>query len=165
MSKEYKPPRVPDTLVILRVNMYAEPQRMICTKCNTKQKLTEFGKDATATKGISSWCKRCKREARKAYRKANPEATKLRDFKSDLKRHYGLTINDYNAMLEGQKHCCACCGQHSSNFKRGLHVDHDHTTGLVRGLLCTECNPGIGYFQDSVERLEMAITYLTKFRK
>jgi hypothetical protein len=50
-------------------------------------------------------------------------------------------------------------------FTNGLHVDHDHKTGLIRGLLCTQCNPGIGYFQDSIERLQLAIKYLEKFKK
>jgi hypothetical protein len=97
-------------------------------------------------------------------RKDEPEKHKQIDFKNDLKK-YGLTPEDYRNMFESQKGKCACCGTDASEFRRGLHVDHDHSTGQVRALLCTKCNPGIGYFDDSTERLEMAIKYLNKFKK
>lgn len=63
-----------------------------------------------------------------------------------------------------QKGKCACCGIEEASFKRKLHVDHDKNTGSVRGLLCTQCNPGIGYFKHSIDRLEKAIQYLKKFK-
>ncbi len=136
-----------------------------CPKCRVSKDKKEFGKDSATAKGISSWCKSCKKAWRSQWRKENPEKVKAQDFKSDLKKHYGITSEQYYQMIEDQKNCCACCGQSAENFKRGLHVDHDHTTGQVRGLLCTECNPGLGYFQESTERLEMAIAYLKKFKK
>ena len=106
-----------------------------------------------------------KKLKRAQKRRENRELFKEMDFASDLKKHYGITVEDYNRMLEEQNHCCGCCGKHESEFKRRLHVDHDHTTNQVRGLLCTKCNPGIGYFDDSIEILEMAIAYLKKTKK
>lgn len=136
----------------------------VCPKCSLAKEQKEFGKDATTRSGISSWCKPCKKTWRANHRKENPEKYQEIDFRNDLKR-YGLTPEDYNKMFESQNGLCACCGISHENFRRGLHVDHDHTTGQVRALLCTKCNPGIGYFDDSVEKLEMAIKYLNKFKK
>lgn len=144
--------------------MYAELERKICTKCGVAKDKKEFG--AIVRRGKThSHCKSCKKIARQKRRVDFPEQTKANDFRSDLKRHYGITPEVYEEMIKGQNFCCACCGSHMSNFKRRLHVDHDHKTGLVRSLLCTECNPGIGYFDHSIERLEMAIRYLEKFKK
>lgn len=139
--------------------------KQICPKCKGSKLLNEFGKDSSKQKGISCWCKLCKKTWRVIWRKQNPEKTKERDFKNDLKKHYDITPEKYWKMFEDQKGVCACCSQSHELFRRRFHVDHDHSNGQVRGLLCTECNPGIGYFQESVERLEMAIKYLGKFKK
>lgn len=58
----------------------------------------------------------------------------------NLQRKYGITLYQYDAMLALQDFCCAFCGKHKDMFKNSLHVDHDHKTGLVRGLLCHVCN-------------------------
>ena len=121
--------------------MYAELKRKIC---------------------LCGDCKRCKRAA---YRKANKEEMKAKDFAQDLKKHYGISVETYNNLWVAQDGRCACCGKHQSEFKRRLHVDHCHKNGKIRGLLCTRCNPGLGYFDDSIERLELAIKYLKKFQK
>lgn len=144
--------------------MYADLEQKVCPVCKTAKEKKEFGKDSSQSFGVSSWCKPCKKAWRAKHRQENPEKYKQIDFKNDLKK-YGLTPKDYANMLESQKGKCACCGADSSEFKRGLHVDHDHVTGQVRALLCTRCNPGIGYFNDSIEKLEMAIKYLKKFKK
>lgn len=144
--------------------MYAELEQKVCPKCGATKEKKEFGKDATTSSGVSSWCKPCKKEWRAQHRKDNPEEHKRIDFRNDLKK-YGLTVEDYNSMFDKQKGCCDCCGRSAENFRRGLHIDHDHITGQVRALLCTKCNPGLGYFDDSIEALEMAIKYLKKFKK
>lgn len=136
-----------------------------CPKCGIAKEKKEFGKDSTTASGVSSWCKSCKKVWRSQYRKDNPGSLKKIDFNNDLKKHYGITSEQYWKLFEAQKGNCACCGQSHELFKRRLHVDHDHETGVIRGLLCTECNPGLGYFQDSVERLEAAVTYLKKSKK
>ena len=86
----------------------------------------------------------------------------------DLRKQYGITLEDYYKMLEEQNHVCAICGRaeyatdHRSGLPRALAVDHCHETGKVRGLLCTNCNRGLGKFNDNIERLANAIKYLSK---
>ena len=64
----------------------------------------------------------------------------------------------YDIMLDKQNGVCLICGEPPG--KKSLAVDHDHTSGEVRGLLCTSCNRGLGYFRDDVDILKQAITYL-----
>ncbi len=147
----------------LGAKMYAELKLIVCEDCG-KSKPTRFYKTANKCQDCArlEWKKnKAKRRAQK--RKLHPELHKAKDFEQDLMKNYGITLDNYQEMYQQQQGKCACCGKHESEFKRGLHVDHDHSTGHVRALLCTRCNPGLGYFEDSVERLEMAITYLNKF--
>jgi hypothetical protein len=71
-----------------------------------------------------------------------------------------MTYDRYLQMLESQNNCCAICGLHKDTFQKQLAVDHDHKTGEPRGLLCLNCNNGLGKLKDSVELLEKAINYL-----
>jgi len=81
-----------------------------------------------------------------------------------LKRNYGINFTIYKEMLEAQNHKCKVCGGLGFKLKEThnllLVVDHCHMTGAVRGLLCHNCNRGIGLLQDSVSNLESAIKYL-----
>ena len=74
---------------------------------------------------------------------------------------YGITENDFNIMLENQDNKCKIC---LDDFVETPHIDHCHTLGNVRGLLCRGCNRGIGFLNDDVKILENAIKYLTKAR-
>jgi len=76
-----------------------------------------------------------------------------------LKENWGLTLNDYDEMLAAQGGGCSICGTSDFGSKRG-HIDHDHKTGNIRGILCTNCNNGLGRFKDNIEYLEEAIRYL-----
>lgn len=78
-----------------------------------------------------------------------------------LLKVYGVTLDQYNALLEAQGGVCAIC-QSECPTGRNLAVDHCHTTNKVRGLLCGHCNQGIGKFRDDPNRLLAAIEYLTK---
>jgi len=86
-----------------------------------------------------------------------------------FRNKYGITIADYDALLEEQGGGCAICGAERSFTKGGkgkrLAVDHDHETGEVRGLLCVTCNRGLGYFSDSETRLQRAAAYVAKARR
>jgi len=76
---------------------------------------------------------------------------------------YGITEEQYQAMFESQGNACAICGSTdwpASNYAGSPHVDHDHATGEVRGLLCGHCNNGLGHFRDDPERLRKAAAYL-----
>lgn len=81
----------------------------------------------------------------------------------DLARRYGITEAEYDKLLSDQEGCCAICHRHASALGEPLAVDHDHRNGRVRGLLCTDCNLGLGKFRDRVDLLEEAITYLQRF--
>lgn len=95
-------------------------------------------------------------------RKNNPE--KYKD--KDLQRTYGISLEEFNSMKDAQNNKCAICGnsEHVINNKTGepreLAVDHCHDKGHVRGLLCTNCNKGLGHFKDDIALLEKAIVYL-----
>ena len=75
---------------------------------------------------------------------------------------YKLTISQYNAFLKDQEFCCAICGLHEEMFRNGLSVDHDHNSGDIRGLLCTNCNTLLGHAKDRIETLISAINYLSR---
>ena len=76
---------------------------------------------------------------------------------------YGLTEEHYEHLLKVQHGVCAICHDPLAYCKDGkLAVDHEHQTKLVRGLLCTGCNAGLGQFKDSTERLQAAINYLQR---
>lgn len=101
----------------------------------------------------------------KEWRRKNPEKVKLIWWKSHLKE-YGLTPESYQAMYDSQNGCCGIC-QEPTEFrgKRGMHIDHCHTTGQVRMLLCGKCNTGLGAFREDKERLNRAIQYLKRYDK
>lgn len=145
--------------------MYADLERKICSKCKKAKEKKEFSARTARASGKASWCKGCLNKWRTEHREKNRKKFQDYEFKRGLRRNYGLTVDQYNELLIRQNGCCACCGKHESEFKRRLHVDHDHASGQVRALLCTECNPGLGYFKHSIKRLEMAIRYLNKFKK
>jgi hypothetical protein len=80
---------------------------------------------------------------------------------SHLKRKYGLTLEQYDAMLAAQGGVCAICHQPRPE-ERTLHVDHDHATGAIRGLLCFTCNNALGDFRDSSDLFHAASEYLDR---
>jgi hypothetical protein len=109
-------------------------------------------------------------EYQRAWRALNPDKVKASDNKhressreGAWRRRYGITREIYNTMLKSQQGVCAICwtpdpGRNHEYF----HVDHDHTTNKIRGLLCDLCNRGLGYFRDSSDILESATEYLYK---
>lgn len=79
-----------------------------------------------------------------------------------LRRMYGITLEEYQEMVLRQKGLCAICGRMpvGKHNQAVLHVDHDHETGRVRGLLCSHCNRGLGFFRESADLLRAAVDYL-----
>jgi hypothetical protein len=77
-----------------------------------------------------------------------------------LRRKFGITLSDYQAMNAAQNGLCAICGK--TNGKKELLVDHNHETRQVRQLLCTGCNVSLGNFKEDIGRMEQAIAYLRK---
>ncbi len=124
--------------------------------------------------GLSYKCKECKDAQGRLYRKNNKEKVaaqkrayfertreKTRDYM--YRRNYGIGLEEVNEILEKQNHQCAICG-HSEPHERfvaaTLVVDHCHENNKVRGLLCRDCNMGLGHFKDDSELLQKAANYL-----
>lgn len=95
-----------------------------------------------------------------AYMKKWRKANKHRYKGYDLKRTYGITIRQYDQMLASQGDSCAICKRHKSLFKRHMNVDHNHETGKIRALLCSNCNTLIGLAQENPETCIAASEYL-----
>lgn len=85
-------------------------------------------------------------------------------FHKRILREYGIGIDDYKKMQFEQKGRCWICQVEEKELTKSLHIDHDHKTGEVRGLLCDKCNRGLGFFNDEPVLLERAIDYLKKSR-
>lgn len=105
-------------------------------------------------------------ESRKEYMKSSRRAFPLVWKERDLQKKFGLSLAEYGEMLVVQGGKCAICNQSETQVRNGtkksLAVDHDHATGKIRGLLCTECNQALGKFKDDRNVLLSAIQYLDK---
>jgi hypothetical protein len=128
-----------------------------CTKCGVEKPLSEFNVRSD-TKKLTGSCKLCISEYSKKQHLKN--LIKRKDQK--LKKQYGISFEEKLNMFNLQNKKCDICNTEFKNIS-AAHVDHCHKTGKIRGLLCTKCNPGIGYLQDSTDILKSAIKYLEKF--
>lgn len=96
----------------------------------------------------------------KEWQQANPHKRQAQRLST-----YGLTPETFAAMMDRQEHKCAICGHSDKSQKKTFPmIDHCHTTGVVRGVLCSNCNMGLGKFKDNIQLLEAAITYLKTSR-
>lgn len=134
-----------------------------CNRCGRNKALDQFVRRSGTPSGYTGRCKDCNNElsrtkyrtAHKAWRRRNPDKTKA----VKLKYRFGLSLEEYRRMLAAQKGLCKICGGHC-RLGRSLAVDHCHTTGKIRGLLCTDCNIGISRLQDRPDLLRAAAAYL-----
>lgn len=105
------------------------------------------------------------REQKKAKHRARYAANPMLKRIEHLRHAFGITHADYLALLAGQGGCCAICRTDTPGAKDiFFHIDHDHVTGRIRGLLCMSCNAGLGSLGDDLERLEKAVEYLRQAR-
>ena len=116
--------------------------------CNEYKTLDAYHIHARKTGKLRNDCKECRRAGA-------------------LIRCYGITPTEYTKLKQKQGGVCAICGTDTPTLNHNetrpnLYVDHCHTSGAVRGLLCGSCNVGLGLFKDNPERLKAAIQYLTK---
>jgi hypothetical protein len=124
-----------------------------CKKCdNAKGMIRYYSSDAAQKKVY---------ESNKRWRNANRDKYRTQT----LTKSGGLSIDEFNAMLLLQDGLCAICHGPPNGKWNVLQSDHDHQTGLARGLLCARCNLGLGRFKDSLALLKSAIEYLEKHRK
>ena len=120
-----------------------------CTKCGIIQPISVFRKAGSGrTRGD---CKTCADKYNKPARRER-----------HLKKFYGLSVKDYEDMVLSQTNLCAICGEPEPHIGSSLAVDHNHTTGKVRQLLCSHCNLLLGHAKDSIDILKAAIQYLIK---
>ena len=113
----------------------------ICSKCKTEKPLDEFHSDRRTTNRKRADCIACRTHHRAM---------------SNISR------DDYIYLLMKQDGCCAVCRVERADYKREFSVDHNHNTGTVRGLLCSNCNLGLGYFKDNPTTLAFAIAYIVR---
>lgn len=120
----------------------------ICPRCSTRPQLS-----------WDSYCRTCRNEYRRAHYRKNHEANK-RQVRVEAWKRQGidLTWDEYETLLDQQDGRCAICNQPPD--KQALHVDHCHTTGKIRALLCRTCNVALGAAQDSPELLRSMADYL-----
>ncbi len=138
-----------------------------CCMCKLEKDIEAFSLSGRAKDGRQTQCRACaleysrrpeqkkKRSELAAYRWRNG---KIRDDR--YQELYGITAKDYYRMLFEQGEVCKICGQSSH---KALAVDHNHDTGQIRGLLCKDCNTGLGLFKDSMALIEKAAAYLAVY--
>lgn len=137
------------------------PTSKICSKCKEEKSLGKFHLNRSKKDGRSTYCSSCA----KLYDKETKEKRALTTRKSQLRRNYGLSLEDYNRILLNQDNKCFICGRTPKQIKKKkmLAVDHDHETGEIRGLLCFNCNRNlVPFFEFEISRAERLLTYLTR---
>lgn len=164
----------------------------VCNHCHIDKELSEFSLDTRRKDGYRGYCKECAKvwsipynkiacEKAKEYRRVHRAeiAEKMKDYyiahraerkehdtSMQLKRKYGISLEDYREFHKRQGGVCGICGMPEqtidprTNKTLNLPVDHDHETGIVRGLLCSNCNRGLGMYKNNPALLRKAADYL-----
>ncbi len=112
-----------------------------CRHCKLELPLSNFHSDKRTTNLVRTVCKSCRYIHRRLIH---------------------LSENQYKELLQAQNNECAICGTNADKFKSALNVDHNYKTGKIRGLLCTNCNMGLGQFKDSISNLHQALMYVAR---
>jgi hypothetical protein len=131
-----------------------------CTVCGEVKPLEQFHKRWEARDGRRTDCARCNTNNRLAAQRA--DKGKYRD--SQLRTKYGITLADYEAMRIAQNGCCAICKTEAPGGPGDWHLDHCHASKVIRGLLCSTCNVGLGMFKDNPLLLAAAANYIESHR-
>jgi hypothetical protein len=121
----------------------------LCKGCNKVKPTVNFRKNKGCSDGITHQCKDCHYVSQR---------------NGELKRNFGISYAEYLVMLDAQQNKCAICASDASEFDKAFAVDHCHTTGKVRGLLCWHCNTSIGKFKDDIGLLQRAVEYLRVYK-
>ncbi len=132
-----------------------------CYKCGLEKPFELFDKNKAKPDGYATECKQCRKEKKKEQLNNDYLGTRLKERANNLKRMFGMSLEEYDEKLKAQDGVCAICGGLCKSGKR-LAVDHNHTTGKIRDLLCGNCNGGLGKFLESPELLLKAADYIRK---
>ncbi|MFI7442578.1 endonuclease VII domain-containing protein [Nonomuraea indica] len=135
----------------VRERIEVPPAHKYCPRCAQVLPETDFGRNRSTRDGLTSYCRPCHARTTLDNRVKNHGSD--RNYK--LKLRYGITEDDFERMLARQGGLCAIC-----QAVPGAFVDHCHRTGQVRGVLCFNCNNGLGHFGDNTVLLELAALYL-----
>lgn len=122
-----------------------------CPECDRVKPETDFSRAPGQANGRVAYCMPCFNAIKEANRKKNHGSTR----NYHLRHRYGITVDDFDHMFAEQDGVCAIC-----RAAPAAHVDHDHDTGRVRGLLCFNCNGALGQFRDRTELMLRAVAYL-----
>ena len=138
----------------------------ICTGCKKLKPLSEFRVDSRRKDKATAKCKMCLSLKEKETSKQTKRRTTVRN--NQLQRDYNISFEHLLQMFENQNGCCFICktslvllGDSKTKHQTAC-VDHNHTTGKIRGLLCNSCNRGLGLFKDNITLLRLAANYLEK---
>lgn len=113
----------------------------ICARCQQPKDLIDFPK-------TFPYCRPCKNEYIRVWKKQNPVKAKAYDRRNNLKRNYGLSVEDWEWLFLSQgKRCAICNTNRSKNSRNPWHTDHNHETKQIRGILCFDCNMVLGYVE------------------
>lgn len=140
-----------------------DKEALVCRVCKTLVPIESMVKNATIAYGYSRTCKPCLRIYGREYRRKNKETMAATHRRHKLKQQYGMAPGVLKDLLKAQDNLCKICLTKPDDEK-GLVVDHCHVSGMVRGMLCTKCNTGLGMFRDDEIFLEKAILYLKSAR-
>ena len=131
----------------------------VCTICGKKQPTKKFGRRgyyADGTVRRRSACRKCEQAKSPKRKRLSAVAKAVLNAET-----HGLAVKEYNRLLQDQDGLCAICyADKGTKTGRGLALDHCHKTGKIRGFLCSNCNTGLGLFQDSAFILRKAAIYL-----
>ena len=141
-------------------------ESLFCKACYEHKSVDKFHKDSSSSRGYAYYCKVCATEKSRAWHSAHKDdpVYKRKRSNSNFKTKYNLSLEEREQMLKEQDHKCAICSVELKPLGGHTHTDHNHTTGKVRALLCTNCNRGLGHFQDSPTIIQNAINYLEKYK-
>lgn len=134
-----------------------------CSRCKTIRPLVQFAKDKKSNDNRSYWCKPCvnelarMRHIERYYTDVQYKRAKRNTY---VMARHGINLEQYEGLLEKQNYKCFICQVDLRKHSHFGHLDHDHETGLIRHFLCTNCNRGLGHFQDSLNILHRALEYL-----
>ena len=136
-----------------------------CRKCEIEKPRTSYNRKPDSKDKLQPYCKQCTSTLNNTSRRKRYDPLKNKD--QMLKRDFGISLIEAQALLESQNHCCCICNMSitldtNKTTLGKAHVDHDHVTGEVRGLLCSRCNVLLGMAVDNVNILANAIKYLNE---
>ena len=140
--------------------LITEGKTRFCKKCNKDLPVTEFYIKTSSNKNhfrFNSPCKKCSN----IYQVVNRSEYQR---KYHLLKKFNIDIETYNKMLSEQNNSCFICNVKFDNDSKKFAVDHCHETNNIRGLLCQNCNTGLGFFRDNIEILQNAIEYLRRHK-